>query len=81
MGARENPHAGLRDFVSTPLPIVVVVFFLIGCLSILMGLLAELMTRTYHEAAGRATFVVREVFREGQSEPPARLRALSAARD
>ena len=72
--------AGLRDFIQTPLPTVCVMFFLIGCLSILMGFLAELITRTYHEAAGRATFVVREVYREGESEPPARVRVVAAAR-
>ena len=42
------------------------------CLAIFMGFLAELMMRTYHEAAGSPTFVVREVYRGGEVQQPAR---------
>src|SRR5258707_10225321 len=46
---------GLKIFggvsmISTPLPLLVVMTFLVGVLSILMGLLAEIMVRTYFEA-------------------------------
>jgi glycosyltransferase involved in cell wall biosynthesis len=61
---------GNKDFVSTPLPPLAVMFFLIGCLAIFMGFLAELMMRTYHEAAGNPTFVVREEYRGGLAAPP-----------
>src|SRR5690606_24511824 len=44
--------AGLRDFVETPLPLVVVMLFLVGCLSVLLGLVAELTIRTYYESQG-----------------------------
>jgi glycosyltransferase involved in cell wall biosynthesis len=64
---------GGKDFVATPLPLVVVMFFLIGSLSILMGVLAEVTMRTYHEASNVPTYLVREVYREGRSEPPAEL--------
>jgi hypothetical protein len=37
--------AGIRDFVATPLPLVTVMLGLVGCLSILLGLVAELTVR------------------------------------
>ena len=37
-------------------------FFLIGCLSVLMGLLAEVMMRTYYESSRAPTYLVREVY-------------------
>lgn len=64
---------GGKTFVETPLPLVVVMFFLIGALSILMGVLAEVTMRTYHEASNVPTYLVREVYREGRIEPPAEL--------
>jgi glycosyltransferase involved in cell wall biosynthesis len=67
---------GGKDFVQTPLPVVCVMFFLFGGMSILMGFLAELTMRTYHEAAGSPTFVVREIYRGGAAEPPARLKSV-----
>src|SRR3954469_19063117 len=36
---------GLKDFVQTPLPLLAVMFTLVGALSLLMGLLAELVIR------------------------------------
>ena len=61
--------SGQKDFVQTPLPVLCAMFFLIGCLSILLGFLAELVMRTYHEAAGSPTFVVRERYQGGQLLP------------
>jgi hypothetical protein len=52
---------GHKDFVETPLPHLTVMSFLVGCLSILMGLLAEMTMRTYYEASRTATYVVREI--------------------
>jgi glycosyltransferase involved in cell wall biosynthesis len=48
------------DFIETPLPLVVVMLFLVGCLSILLGLVAELSIRTYYESQGKRTYRVRE---------------------
>jgi glycosyltransferase involved in cell wall biosynthesis len=62
---------GGKTFVETPLPLVVVMFFLIGALSILMGVLAEVTMRTYHEASHVPTYLVREVYRDGRRETPA----------
>jgi glycosyltransferase involved in cell wall biosynthesis len=41
---------GGKTFIATPLPQLTIMFFLIGCLSVLMGLLAEVTMRTYYES-------------------------------
>jgi glycosyltransferase involved in cell wall biosynthesis len=58
---------GMRVFggismISTPLPLFVVMNFLIGILSLLMGLLAEIMTRTYFESQQRTAYLVGKVY-------------------
>jgi len=37
------------DFIQTPLPIIAIVMFAVGIQFLLMGLLAEMLVRTYHE--------------------------------
>ena len=44
----------------SPLFIVGVMFFILGFQSILMGLIAELLARTYHESQAKRTYTVRE---------------------
>jgi glycosyltransferase involved in cell wall biosynthesis len=56
---------GGKSFVETPLPMLTVMFFLIGCVSVLMGLLAEMTMRTYHESSQKPTYIVRETYRGG----------------
>jgi hypothetical protein len=56
---------GGKDFVATPLPALAIMLFLIGCLSVLMGLLAEVVMRTYYESGSARTYLVRETYREG----------------
>jgi hypothetical protein len=53
--------AGLKSFVETPLPLVVVMLALVGCLSMLLGLVAELTVRTYYESQGKRTYAIRTV--------------------
>jgi glycosyltransferase involved in cell wall biosynthesis len=48
------------DFVETPLPILSIVMFAIALQFFLMGLLAEMMVRTYHESQDKAIYAVRE---------------------
>lgn len=48
------------DFVETPLPILSIVMFAIAIQFFLMGLLAELLVRTYHESQDKAIYAVRE---------------------
>ncbi|THB69381.1 MAG: glycosyltransferase [Desulfovibrio sp.] len=45
-------------FIETPLPTVVAIFFLTGFMCFLMGFLAEIMVRTYHESQGKPTYIV-----------------------
>jgi len=56
--------AGIADFIQTPLPLVIVMLVLVGCLSILLGLVAELSVRTYYESQGKRIYAVREVVRK-----------------
>jgi hypothetical protein len=48
------------SMISTPLPLVTVMAALTGVSSILMGLLAEILVRTYFESQQRANYMVRE---------------------
>jgi glycosyltransferase involved in cell wall biosynthesis len=47
------------SFIQTPLPLLVVMLFVTGGMSILMGLLAEIIMRTYYESQGKAVYVVK----------------------
>jgi glycosyltransferase involved in cell wall biosynthesis len=49
------------SMILTPLPILSGMFFLVGVMSILMGLLAEMLVRTYFEAQQRRAYTVREL--------------------
>lgn len=51
---------GQKTFIETPLPLVVVMFFLVGSLSLLLGLVAELTVRTYYESQGKRTYALAE---------------------
>lgn len=58
---------GLKIFggismISTPLPLLAAMTFLVGVLSILMGLLAEIMVRTYFESQNRPHYLVRNLY-------------------
>ena len=48
------------DFVQTPLPILSIVMFAVGVQFLLMGLLAEMLVRTYHESQAKRIYSVRE---------------------
>jgi len=52
--------AGLKDFVETPLPLVTVMLTLVGALSLMMGLLAELVIRTYYESQDKRPYLIAE---------------------
>jgi glycosyltransferase involved in cell wall biosynthesis len=49
------------SMILTPLPLISAMTFLVGCMSILMGLLAEMLVRTYFESQQRAAYVVRSL--------------------
>ena len=47
------------SFIETPLPLLVALLALVRhCICLLMGLLAELLTRTYYEAQGKQPYVI-----------------------
>jgi len=48
------------SFILTPLPLLSVLLLVLGFLSILMGFLAEIMTRTYYESQGKPTYHIKE---------------------
>jgi len=62
--------AGLKSFVQTPLPLVTVMFTLVGALSLLMGLLAELVVRTYYESQGKRPYLVAEELNRPEKSLP-----------
>jgi hypothetical protein len=47
-----------RSFIQTPLPLLTVLLLVLGFMAILMGLLAELIVRTYYEANDRRTYML-----------------------
>src|SRR5262245_41112352 len=53
-------------FVQTPLPLIFVMSAITGFMCILMGLLAEVLTRTYHESQDKAVYQVRETRNVGR---------------
>ena len=52
------PHHA--DFVQTPLPIMAMITLVLGVQLFLMGLLAEMLVRTYHESQAKPIYAVKE---------------------
>lgn len=48
-----------KSLIQTPLPLLAVMFFVVGILCILMGLLAELSIRTYYESQNKKTYKIK----------------------
>ena len=48
------------SLIQTPLPLLAALFFLVGTTSILMGLLAEMLARTYFESQHLSPYAIRE---------------------
>ena len=48
------------SFILTPLPVITVVMLAIGVQFLLMGMLAEMLVRTYHESQAKPIYAVRE---------------------
>ena len=49
---------GEKSFIQTPLPLIAVTMFFTGAICFLLGLLAELSIRTYHESQDKPTYLV-----------------------
>lgn len=52
------PHHA--DFIQTPLPVMAMVTLVLGVQLFLMGLLAEMLVRTYHESQAKPIYAIRE---------------------
>src|SRR6516165_9440345 len=57
------------SFISTPVPLMVVMAFMIAMMCILLGLLAEMIMRTFHESQGKTVYSVRSVRNMEQALP------------
>ncbi len=49
-----------KPLITTPLPLMAVFTFLVGIMSFLMGLLAEMIMRTFYESQGKSIYLVRK---------------------
>ena len=56
---------GISVFTSPLFP-TAIMFFILGFQSILMGLIAELLVRTYHEAQAKPTYTLRRIYKKSQ---------------
>jgi glycosyltransferase involved in cell wall biosynthesis len=48
------------SFILTPLPLLCVLLLMLGFMSILLGFLAEILTRTYYESQRKPTYQIKE---------------------
>ncbi|PIE02145.1 MAG: glycosyltransferase [Acidobacteria bacterium] len=55
---------GGKTFIETPLPLICVMFMMTGILCILMGLLAEVLMRTYFETQGKNAYFISHSYRK-----------------
>ncbi|ETR74080.1 MAG: glycosyltransferase [Candidatus Magnetoglobus multicellularis str. Araruama] len=53
---------GGKSFIETPLPLLVVLFFLMGFISILMGFIAEILMRTYYESQNKTIYDIKKTW-------------------
>lgn len=51
---------GYRDFVGTPLPILTAILVVVGVQLIAMGVVAEMIMRTYFESCGKKPYQIKE---------------------
>ncbi len=64
-----DPQLKGKPFVETPLPLLVIMFFLAGGMCILQGIQSEVNMRTYYESQGKTTYLLGEV-RQGTPPDP-----------
>jgi glycosyltransferase involved in cell wall biosynthesis len=70
-----------ESFIKTPLPLLFVMAFITGTMCFLMGLLAELLVRTYYESQNKATYTILDAGAEqgGNGLSPASERSAAQA--
>lgn len=55
-------------FIETPLPVLCAMFLLVGVQFILMGLLSEMLMRTYHESQGLRIYIIDDNESDGSTD-------------
>ena len=60
---------GYESIANRPLLLLAVLMIFAGIQFVTMGLLAEIMSRTYHESQDKPIYVIKEVCESAQSEP------------
>lgn len=48
-----------KDLIQTPLPVFTAMFFIVGLLMILMGVIAEMVMRIYYESQSKITYLIK----------------------
>jgi glycosyltransferase involved in cell wall biosynthesis len=48
-------------FIRTPLPLLTILFFMLGIISILLGLIAEMLSRTYYESQNKPVYLIKKL--------------------
>jgi dolichol-phosphate mannosyltransferase len=56
------------SMIQTPLPLLVVMAFMMGVMSILIGLVAEIVVRTYFESQSKLIYHTRETLNLGDTK-------------
>ena len=52
-------YLGQKSFIETPLPELVILFIMVGVLSMFMGFIAEILMRTYFESQDRKSYSIK----------------------
>jgi glycosyltransferase involved in cell wall biosynthesis len=62
-----------KSFVQTPMPLLCALFFLVGVICVQLGLIAEILMRTYFESQGKTPYAIlrRVNFSEADPQTPA----------
>jgi glycosyltransferase involved in cell wall biosynthesis len=50
----------IRDFITTPLPVLTALFIIVGVQLVMFGVIGEMLMRTYYESQGRRPYVIKE---------------------
>ncbi len=51
---------GQKDYIQTPLPVVMVLFIAVGVILVLIGLLAEMIMRLYHQSSDQKIYTIKK---------------------
>lgn len=49
-----------KDFIQTPLPVLMATLVIVGIMFVMIGLLAEILVRTYHESQGKTIYQIKD---------------------